>query len=429
MPSGVLPITTNREFTLMGRNSDANDAMIRSYERELDERNSAIQGLIANAHDGGRDLNDSEKETINGLNLRMQTIKENLDILESSSAQANDTFDRLKQIDVAMTTARRTGSAQVEYRSAGEYVADLYTARMGDREAQERIEVFHRVAAHQTTADNAGLLPERIVEPVINGVDVARPLVSAIGTTDLGQGSWAYARVTQHTQVDVQSAEKAELASRKMLVTKTAITAPTYGGYVNVSKQDIRRTTPQILDMVIADLSGQYAIQTEDAAADELIANSTAGTVQIPATETALGIAQAVWGAAGQSAALLRTANLPANGPILAVSANMLGLIGPLFPPVNPQSAFSSGFSPTSFDTGMQGVAGTLAGLTVVLGAGLPADTILFLYRSAVRCYEDRYGAMQVNEPSVWGVQVGYAGDFETVVLDDGGVIEITQAT
>jgi hypothetical protein len=233
--------------------------------------------------------------------------------------------------------------------------------------------------------------------------------------------------VTQHTQVGVQSAEKAELASRKMLVTKTAITAPTYGGYVNVSKKDINRTTPQILDMVIADLAGQYAIQTEDAAADELIANSTPGTIEIPSTETALGIAQAIWGAAGQSAALLRTANIPAQGPILAVSANMLGMIGPLFAPVNPQNAYSTGFGANTVQ--VQGPQGQIANLTVVLGTGLPDDTILFLYRSAVRCYEDRYGAMQVNEPSVWGVQVGYAGDFETVVLDDGGVIEITQAT
>ena len=85
--------------------------------------------------------------------------------------------------------------------------------QMGDHDAQNRLGVFNRAAAHQTTADNAGLLPESIVEPVLNFVDNSRPLVNAIGTTDLGTGSWAYAKVTQHTQVDVQSAEKAELAS------------------------------------------------------------------------------------------------------------------------------------------------------------------------------------------------------------------------
>jgi HK97 family phage major capsid protein len=405
-----------------------NDAMLMKYDTELQERNAAVQGMIRVAQEQDRDLNASERENLNGHKERIVELRSLIQDLESYAEIAESTNARMAQVDRALTQARRTGSARdVEYRSAGVYIADLYSARMGDRDAHDRLESFHRVAAHQTTADNAGLLPERIVEPVINGVDVARPLVAAIGTTNLGQGSWAYARVTQHTQVGVQSAEKAELASRKMLVTKTAITAPTYGGYVNVSKQDINRTTPQILDMVIADLAGQYAIQTEDAAADELIANSTPGTIEIPSTETALGIAQAIWGAAGQSAALLRTANIPAQGPILAVSANMLGMIGPLFAPVNPQNAYSTGFGANTVQ--VQGPQGQIANLTVVLGTGLPDDTILFLYRSAVRCYEDRYGAMQVNEPSVWGVQVGYAGDFETVVLDDGGVIEITQAT
>ena len=50
------------------------------------------------------------------------------------------------------------------------------------------IEVFHRAAAHQTTADNPGLLPESIVAPIVNFVDTSRPIVSAIGPQDLGTG-------------------------------------------------------------------------------------------------------------------------------------------------------------------------------------------------------------------------------------------------
>ena len=61
--------------------------------------------------------------------------------------------------------------------------------------------MYHRVAAHQTTADNPGLLPESIVQPVVNFIEVARPLVGTLGPTDLGAGAWSYARVTQHTQV------------------------------------------------------------------------------------------------------------------------------------------------------------------------------------------------------------------------------------
>jgi hypothetical protein len=115
--------------------SDSNDAMIRRLESELRERNQASQGLIANANDAGRDLNDAEKETLGGIQVRMSQLKEQLDILESTSKSAIETGERLHQIDVAVTQARRVGSTEVEYRSAGEYIADLYTARMGDREA------------------------------------------------------------------------------------------------------------------------------------------------------------------------------------------------------------------------------------------------------------------------------------------------------
>ena len=37
--------------------------MIRRLEQELEERNGGVQGLIANANDADRDLNDAEKET------------------------------------------------------------------------------------------------------------------------------------------------------------------------------------------------------------------------------------------------------------------------------------------------------------------------------------------------------------------------------
>lgn len=409
------------------------DAMIARLESEIEERSALVQGLahdaqIANNGDG-RDLTGAEMEQINRAQARVVELTGQLTPLRDSARVTLESRARREQMSAEISRMRgargAAGLGEVEYRSAGVYMADMYLSKMGDHEAADRLDIFHRAAAHQTTADNPGLLPERIVEPVLNGVDVARPLVSAIGPQNLGAGSWAYARVTQHTQVGVQAAEKSELASRKMIVTKTPITAPTYGGYVNISRQDIRRTSPGIVDMVINDLTGQYAIETELACATDLIAGGTVGTTTIPATPTVLAVSQAVWGAVGQGAALLRTANLPANGPILAVSPDRMGLIGPLFPNVNPQNQITQGFN--AADASMQGVQGNpLSGLSVVMGIGLPAATILLIFRSAVRCFEDRYGALKVDEPSVWGLEVGYAGDFDTVLLNAGGVIKIS---
>jgi hypothetical protein len=211
-----------------------------------------------------------------------------------------------------------------------------------------------------------------------------------------------------------------------MTVTKTAITAPTYGGYVNISRQDIRRTSPGIVDMVIADLQGQYAIETEDSVCVAIEAAAVNSTLDIPATPTALQVSQSVWGAAGQAAAGLRTAGIPATGPVLVVAPDQLGVIGPLFPPVNAQNAFSSGFDAST--VGVQGAQGSLAGLTVVMGLNLTAGKMIFLYRSAVKCFEDRYGVLQVDEPSVWGLQVGVAGDFSTVIVAAGGIINVEHA-
>ena len=52
-------------------------------------------------------------------------------------------------------------------------------------------------------------------------------------------------------------------SSQKMTITRLTGNAVTYGGYVNVSRQDIDFSSPSMLDVVIQDLAAQYAIQTE----------------------------------------------------------------------------------------------------------------------------------------------------------------------
>jgi hypothetical protein len=106
----------------------------------------------------------------------------------------------------------------------------------------------------------------------------------------------------------------------------------------------------------------------------------------------------------------------------VAVSPDMLGLVGPLFAPVNPQNAQSSGFNAGSFG---QGAMGAISGLTVVMSVGFAAKTILVVSTAAARVFENRYGSLQVVEPSVWGTQVGYAGDFQTLVVEATGVIKV----
>jgi len=398
--------------------SGSTDAMIARLEAEFEERNAFVEGLVSGAQDANRDLNAPEMEMIGTARKRISELGEQLDPLREQSKLAIENRNRLRDIDKELGARRHAGTTgPVEYRSAGAYIADLYYGQLGDRAAAERLEVFHRVAAHQTTADNPGLLPESIVSPVVNFVEVARPLIASIGVTDLGAGAWSYARVTQHTLVAKQAGEKTELASRKMLITKTPLGADTFGGYVNVSKQDINRSSPAILDMVINDLAEQYGIETEEEMGDVMTAAATVGPV-LPASPTWEDVNAAIWGAAGAVFA----ATKGQGRTVVAVSPDMLGVIGPMFPPINPTNAISSGFAAGAIANGAQAA---LSGVATIMSAGLDEGTVLVYSTAAVKAFEYRYGNMQVVEPSVWGVQVGYAGDFDAVVIEPTGVVSI----
>jgi hypothetical protein len=399
----------------------ATDAMLARFQAELEEKRTLMDGLVEGAESSGRDMTAEETELYTRARDRMRVVASQMEPLQEGARIAIESRSRTQELMGLYANARNPqASASVEYRTAGAYIADRYYAQLGDVEAQQRQELYNRVAAHQTTADNPGLIPDNVVQPIVNFIEVARPLVGTLGPTDLGSGAWSYARVTQHTQVGLQAGEKTELASRKMLVTKTPLGADTYGGYVNVSKQDIQRTSPGILDMIIQDLAQQYAIETEEVTADVLWAAATAGPILPTGTPTPAAVASAIWGAAGTVFA----ATKGQGRTVVAVSPDMLGVIGPIFPPINPTNAYGSGFSAGNLDQGEQG---NIAGLSVIMSAGLDAGQIVVYSTAAAKAFEYKYGNLQVVEPSVWGVQLGYAGDFDAVVIEPAGVVKITK--
>ena len=175
---------------------------------------------------------------------------------------------------------------------------DMWRAGLGRPGGRERLELFNRAAAHQTTGDNPGLLPEQILGPVINFVDESRPLTAALGPRQLPGGSWSRPQVTQHTNVAAQGRGEDRARQPEDDDREGARSPPiTYGGYVNVSRQDIDWTQPAIMDIVINDLAGYYAQVTEAALGAALVAAATAGT-DLPATPTGADVSGALWAAA-----------------------------------------------------------------------------------------------------------------------------------
>jgi HK97 family phage major capsid protein len=396
------------------------DVLIAQYQSELEERQSFIDQIVGGAE--GRDLNSSEMEMLTKAGDRMAQLNTLVGPLREMGRIAVESRNRMAEIQRDVSVARNPASVreQVEYRSAGAYLVDYWRAGVGHEDARERLNLYTRAAAHQTTGDNLGIIPEPVVGPVLVYIDSARPLVSALGPKAVPGGRFTRPRITQHTLVGPQAGEKTELLSRKMLITDVQVLMSTYGGYVNVSRQNIDWSSPNIMDIVVQDLAAQYAIETEEATADLLTTNSVAGPVLPTGPTTGDAVAAAIWTAAASAYnAMQGTGSL-----ILAVSPDMLGLVGPLFAPYNPSNTQGGGFSAGSFG---QGAMGAISGITVVMSAALDPGTMLVLNTAAAEVYEQRVGALSVTEPSVLGVQVAYAGYFAPIVLESAGVIKITK--
>lgn len=397
----------------------ATDQMLTQYVAEIEEKQQLIDSLVETAQKEGRDLEPKELELATRARDRIKVCNENMIPLEESRRISGESALRIAQIADFMSKTDGQEPKPVEYRSAGAYVLDVWKAGLGGEESIRRLDTFNRAAAHQTTADNPGLLPEQILGPVINFVDESRPLTTALGPRNLPSGTWSRPRITQHTNVAAQGGEKTELVSRKLTIAKIPVNAVTYGGYVNVSRQDIDWTSPGIMDIVISDLAGYYAQVTEAALGSALVGSASAGT-DLPGTATGSDVAGAIWGAAGS----VYAATKGQGRLIMAAPPDMLGLIGPLFAPINPFNAQSSGFNAGQFGTGAMGA---ISGVEVVVTNGLAANEMLVLSTAAVEVYEDRIGSLQVVEPSVLGVQVAYAGYYTPLVIEPTGIIKIVR--
>ena len=414
---------------MSGSSVAAGDEMIRRLEKELGEKQSFCNEIFARAQTAQRDLSDQDRELVEESRGRMSEIKGQLDTIEEVSKVSYESAHRARQVGEAIEVMRGSRHVgEVEYRSAGEFALDSYKSHLGDRDAQERLELFYRAAAHQKTSDNVGVVPDPVIGNVLNFIDGSRPIVGLLGARPLPGQSWHRPKVTAHTTVGKQGTngaaadEKTELVSQKMTITRLDASAVTYGGYVNVSRQNIDFSSPSALDAIVNDLSLQYAIQTEAATGATLLAttNEIELTTTSGATPTADQLIDGLWAAV----AAVYSGTKGAGSPVLVVDPGKLRVWGSAFSSYTmSQDGRASGLGITSAFG--QGFVGNIQGVPVLVSAGLGGagtDFGVLLSSAAVEVYEQRIGTLQVTEPSVLGMQVAYAGYFTPMVVEAAGI-------
>lgn len=373
-------------------------AYLDRLNQQYDEIRTGIDALIDRAADEDRDVTDQEQTQVDRDRERLaelQTAITHYSELDTQTARVAELRRAAPAPAVRGTPTSREDTYDVarEFPTPGDYAITVHRAyALKDPEAIARLE---RATAHQLLADNPGIIPKPVLGPVINLIDSSRPFINSCNRKALPSGSFERPQITQHVAVGKQTAEKTLTESQKMVIGKMPVTAATYAGHLNISRQDIKWTSPGILSIVFEDFAAVYAQVTDNDAADQFVASVTSAAIPIADAEVAT-INQALYNAAAQT---MGSGNYPPD--TLWVSPDVWGQLGGA---TTPQG--NPGYPSLSLSS----ASGNPLGLRLVVDPHFAADTMIMGASRFAEWYEDVDGLMQVGEPDVLGQLVGYAG-------------------
>jgi HK97 family phage prohead protease len=307
--------------------------------------------------------------------------------------------------------------------SAGEWIS---AQMQGGAVAAEFNARVRAAAPDVTTADLDGILPLPIISPIYSGIQGLRPVVDAIGSRQMPQGGKVFIvpKITTHTSIGGPQTQNTTITAGQFVVDDIQITKDIYGGYVEVSEASIDWTSPEVLQGLLEDMGKKYALATDNAAADALLAGTSQTTGNVATTDPTDWIAK-VYACANT---ILANGNyLPDH---LFVSGDVFAQLGqlsgtddrPLFPQVGPMNAFGT-MNPGSreaFVFGLRLVVDTnFAAKTTIVGAAATG---------AFRCYEQQKGAISLDNPSTLSRTIAFRGYFAPKMIDANQFMKIPQA-
>lgn len=429
----------------------SNPVLIRLLAQR-EEQVNFIQNVLDQVEEGQRDMVDAERNNMDAAKERIKQLDAQIKPLQEWEVTRAAHQDVSDQVTRTQMPGNRGGNGPTplgvtersghKYESAGHFVVD-YLRAMGQRtqggdiapdaDAAQRTQSAlgrsftpeERAVAHQTTVDTPGLLPKPIIGEILNDLDGARPLVAAVGAKPLTvvQGkTFSRPYVTQHTNVAEQTAEKSELVSRQLKVDMLDFNKRTFGGTLNISRQEIDWTQPSAWNLIINDLQMVYGEVTEDWAAGQLVAGLTQN-IEIPAlsAEDFDAWTDALYDAAVMSATANGTKRASARRlpDTIFTSIDMWGELGKMITKLGADFEKNGKASPSVFS-------GSVLDTERIVLPGLPAGSFVIGRKSMFEFYEERIGLLSAVEPSVLGIEVAYGGYVAAGHLDKTAFTTVT---
>lgn len=383
---------------------------------------SEIERITNRATDEDRDLDDAEQSSCEARRSQVEHLDAQIEVeVQAVNRQARfreltaDVGAPTRELEVVQRAAPT--DAAITYDTPGAYLAD-YMYKSRDSERARRFETYLR--ANQITTDNPGIIPKPVLGPVITQT-YRRPSIDATTKRPMPGGGKTFSRpvIVQNTLVGPQGAEKTELPSQPLKINPIDVSKTTYGGWVNLSFQDRDWSDPAILDLLIADLAGQYAKQTNLAfatyftgaiSATQPVTDPTQGDDWLTAIYTA---AATILNAVGEMPDTIWV-----SPDVWSMLGSMVDLSGrPLFPTVAPGNAIGQ--------MGADSLTGSFAGIRLVVDGALAAKSAFVGVSSYVETYESVGGQVTATEPSVLGMAVAYYGYMAWLVLQASAFVKL----
>lgn len=421
--------------------------VLERLSQKRDRTNELIDEILAAAEADERSPSESEREQITRFKhelgeLEPQIVEQaELEELRRSSTSVHELL-----VTEVRTTPDRGGAsapssvvtrttARANYETAGLFIVDYLRARGGfrdlsgqpiqaDQGALERMAPWiQRAMENQTTTDTPGLLPAPVIGPVLQQKEAVQPFVASIGGAKPMGGipgkQFSRPKITQHTLVGIQSAEKTELPSRKMVIGGVNFTKVTKGGVVDISRQDMDWTVPSAWDILLADLAAVYGEEVENEVADDAAAKAVAGPTV--ATNDLAGWAAALYAAAASVYANTTPRRLPNR---VWMSLDVWAKAGPVVDVALIQAGAQ--IADLLSTQGASNFAGNMFAIPRFVVPSFPTGTCIVGTSNAYEAYEEVVGVLSAVEPALFGVQVAYGGYVAFNAVEPAGLVKVT---
>jgi HK97 family phage prohead protease len=342
-------------------------------------------------------------------------VEESTQPTESETATVENTTPAVEATPVeapAVEAARPTVTAMAYTKprieiTAAKYAENTIRAALGDESARQYL-----LAADDTT-DNAGLVPTRQLNEIINPLGTTiRPSIDAISRGVLPDAGMTFEipKITQMPAVG-EVAEGAAFTDTDQNSAFLSVSVKKYAGQQTFSVELLDRTSPAFFDELVRNMAAAYAKTTNAAVNAALISGASLDATTVATYPTAAELLGIV--ARGSASVYAATAGLPnpfARNMVVSTGqwSNIMSLNDsgrPIYTASQPMNAGGQ-VAPTS-------LTGNVAGLNLYVdptNAGDTDGTILIVNPDAYTWYESPTYRLRAESTAAGQVTIGYYG-------------------